>query len=211
MNKDPIVLSYDESLLRKSDVDLLHGPYWLNDNIISFYFEYLKNTFKSAPYILFISPEVTQCIKIIPSSQMKVFLDPLESKSKQYIFFAFNDNERPQTVGGTHWSLLLFSRADKTVYHYDSSRGSNNEQAEHFARKLFAYFDIKGEFSEEVSLQQTNGYDCGIYLICNAEHLAKHLAAHHTTKNYYNSNEELCNSVSTMRYQIVNIIEKLRD
>ena len=110
MNKDPVVLSYDESLLRKSDVELLHGPYWLNDNIISFYFEYLKNTFKNAPQMLFVSPEVTQCIKIIPGSQMKVFLDPLDAANKHFIFFALNDNEKPQSGGGTHWSLLLYSR-----------------------------------------------------------------------------------------------------
>jgi sentrin-specific protease 8 len=36
---DPIVLSYHNSLLRKSDVALLEEPNWLNDKVIGFYFE----------------------------------------------------------------------------------------------------------------------------------------------------------------------------
>ena len=37
--EDEIVLNFNDSLLRKSDVDLLSGPYWLNDNLIAFAFE----------------------------------------------------------------------------------------------------------------------------------------------------------------------------
>jgi len=33
------VLSYHDSLLKKSDVDLLEGAGWLNDKILGFYFE----------------------------------------------------------------------------------------------------------------------------------------------------------------------------
>ncbi|XP_968466.2 sentrin-specific protease 8 [Tribolium castaneum] len=209
MSKDPIVLSYDESLLRKSDVELLQGPHWLNDNIISFYFEYLKNTFKQAPHILFVPPEVTQCVKITPSSQIGIFLDPLDARHRRFIFFALNDNERPQAAGGTHWSLLLFSRPDKTIYHYDSSRGMNREQGENFGRKIFSYFGIEGQFKEERALQQNNGYDCGIYVICNTEHLARHLISYNCVEGY-GSNEDLVNSVGSMRNQIYNVIEQLK-
>lgn len=31
---DKKVLSYGDNLLRKSDVDLLGGPYWLNDQVV---------------------------------------------------------------------------------------------------------------------------------------------------------------------------------
>ena len=36
---DEIVLNFNDSLLRKSDVDLLGGPCWINDNLIGFTFE----------------------------------------------------------------------------------------------------------------------------------------------------------------------------
>ncbi|KAL3159524.1 hypothetical protein ABBQ38_009940 [Trebouxia sp. C0009 RCD-2024] len=36
------VLSYGDNLLRRGDVELLQGPHWLNDQIITFYFDYLR-------------------------------------------------------------------------------------------------------------------------------------------------------------------------
>lgn len=35
------MLSYNDVLLRRADVELLTGPRWLNDQVISFYFEYI--------------------------------------------------------------------------------------------------------------------------------------------------------------------------
>ena len=89
MEMDPIVLSYHNSLLRKSDVTLLDEPNWLNDNVIGFYFEwvwcsrsqnlhifytvchfnitrYLEyEVFKEhADKVCFITPDVTQFIKL---------------------------------------------------------------------------------------------------------------------------------------------------
>jgi len=40
-NEDTTVLSFHDSLLRQSDVALLHGTEWLNDKLIGFYFEYV--------------------------------------------------------------------------------------------------------------------------------------------------------------------------
>lgn len=37
--QDKVLLSYHDSLLRESDVDLLKGSDWINDKIIGFYFE----------------------------------------------------------------------------------------------------------------------------------------------------------------------------
>ena len=39
---DDKVLSYGDCLLRVCDVALLTGPHWLNDAVMSFYFEYLR-------------------------------------------------------------------------------------------------------------------------------------------------------------------------
>lgn len=38
---DDIVLNFNDSLLRKSDVKLLEDSHWLNDNLIAFCFEYV--------------------------------------------------------------------------------------------------------------------------------------------------------------------------
>ncbi|KAK4873936.1 hypothetical protein RN001_013296 [Aquatica leii] len=55
---NPVILSFHESLLRLSDIDLLRGPCWLNDSIISFYFEYLEvNRFRKNPLLVFVHPQ----------------------------------------------------------------------------------------------------------------------------------------------------------
>ena len=36
---EEVVLSFGDSLLRRSDVELLRGCGWLNDRLIGFYFE----------------------------------------------------------------------------------------------------------------------------------------------------------------------------
>lgn len=171
-----VVLNFYESLLRDSDVELLKGPHWLNDTIISFFFEYLERLkFPKHKQLLFVSPEVTQCIKVMSDEEIDVFLNPLDAKSKDFIFFALNDNEQTEHSGGTHWSLLVLSQPEQLMFHYDSSRGANQDQAVYLSKKLLKYLGLQSysNYAEGPCLQQRNGYDCGIHLLCNAELLAE--------------------------------------
>lgn len=176
MSKDnPVVLNFYESLLRRSDVELLRGPHWLNDSIISFFFEYLERLkFSKYTNFLFISPEVTQCIKVTPDNEIGVFLNPLNAHVKDFIFFALNDNEQIDHSGGSHWSLLVLSQPEQLIFHYDSSKGANQDQAVYLSKKLIKFMGMKTYSShiEGSCLQQRNGYDCGIHLLCNTELLA---------------------------------------
>ncbi|KAL1497436.1 hypothetical protein ABEB36_008410 [Hypothenemus hampei] len=211
MNSNVTVLSYNESLLRKSDVDLLKGPHWLNDTIISFYFEYLETEcFKDNNSFVFVSPEVTQCIKISPQRELRIFLDPLiKEKNAKFIFFALNDNEQTEYSGGNHWSLLAYSHPEKTMFHYDSSRGSNECQAMDLAEKVLKYLNlpIEGRYEEAATLQQNNGYDCGIHVLCNTEQLASY--ANHYGK-LSGCPKVTAEHVQNKRWEILDIIEKLR-
>jgi sentrin-specific protease 8 len=38
-NDNCVVVSFNDSLIHQSDVDLLDGPNWINDNLINFCFE----------------------------------------------------------------------------------------------------------------------------------------------------------------------------
>lgn len=208
---NPTILSYHESLLRSSDVDLLRGPCWLNDTLISFYFEYLEvDRFKKNPLFLFVPPDVTQCIKFSPITEMQVFLNPLESDQRNFIFFALNNNEQTEYSGGTHWSLLVFSHPEKMVFHFDSSRGSNQFQAIELGEKLLSYFGLpsNGRFCEPLCLQQTNGYDCGIFVLCYAENIASHIEKYRRVEGCPVVAE---NKVLNKREEILNIINRLRN
>jgi sentrin-specific protease 8 len=57
------VLSYFDVVLRQGDVDLLTGPFWLNDQLIAFYFELLsRENFKDVSEILLIPGAATYLI-----------------------------------------------------------------------------------------------------------------------------------------------------
>lgn len=177
LKMDPVVLSYQDSLLRCSDLALLEGPHWLNDQVIGFAFEYFATErFKSLGEVAcFISPEVTQFIKCASSQEeLALFLEPLGLAARRWVFLAVNDNSH-QTAGGSHWSLLLYRQDENRFSHYDSQSGSNSLHARRIATKLEAFLGAGGSvhFSEEPAPAQQNSYDCGMYVICNAEALCQ--------------------------------------
>lgn len=176
VESDEVVLSYHESLLRRSDVDILLGPLWLNDQIISFYLEYLKHDrfahFKDL--VLFVSPEVTQCLKMLPKNEMSIFLDPLGASNKSFIFFPLNDHQF-DSPGGTHWSLVVYSRPDQKFMYIDSSKGSNWSTSKRFAANVWEALGCDEEIvvlDAVPCFQQENSYDCGIHVLFNVEKLA---------------------------------------
>lgn len=146
MAKATVVLSFHDILLHRSDVELLNGPHWLNDTVISFYFEYLeKVVFTKSSDLLFVSPEVTQCVKMVQTEEIQTFLEPLDVKRKKIVFFALNDNDTPDMAGGSHWSLLVYSKPENCFFHLDSSSGSNHNVAWDFASHLIPYLSAGGK------------------------------------------------------------------
>uniref|UniRef100_A0A1B6DLD8 Ubiquitin-like protease family profile domain-containing protein n=1 Tax=Clastoptera arizonana TaxID=38151 RepID=A0A1B6DLD8_9HEMI len=204
--EDPVILSYKDSLIRQSDLNILSGPFWLNDAIIEFYFEYIQNETSKSEEILLISPAVTQCLKGTDPSQVSVFLDPLQAKEKKLICLAVNDCENFNSPGGSHWSLLVFSKYEKTFYHFDSSTGSNYQQAQKVVSNICDYFNCSDELSEEKTLQQSNSYDCGIHLLCCVKNIATH-AIDHEDINELPQISRSC--VAGMRNDITYIIKHL--
>lgn len=209
MSHNPVILNFHEVLLHKSDTDLLNGPHWLNDKIISFYFEYLeKIAYKDEDKFLFISPEVTQCLKICPSEDLSVFLDPLQVKKRDFVFLALNDCVEVDFPGGTHWSLLVYSKPEDTFFHFDSLSGRNFKQAWKLAANLFRYIssDDRGDFQELDSLQQGNGYDCGIHVLCNVDLIVDFCAKYNKIKG---CGKVLEYNVATKRTEVLDLIESL--
>ncbi|XP_062559368.1 sentrin-specific protease 8-like [Armigeres subalbatus] len=174
---DQVALSFHESCLRLSDVDLLKGPFWLNDQIISFYFEYLeKLIFKDEEDLLFVSPEVTHCIRMVSEEEVGVFLEPLRAAERSFIFFALNDNQIADQAGGSHWSLLVFSRPEMVFYHFDSSHNSNSDICRQFVASLKRALKCpKAQLRTGDCLQQSNGYDCGVHVLCTVDKVTQQI------------------------------------
>lgn len=212
--KDKVVVSLEDSVLRESDLELLKGQHWLNDRVISFYFEYLHiNKFESSNKICFISPEVSQFLKLAGSAEIPIFLEPLSLEDKETILLAVNNASDPDRPGGSHWSLLIFSRQALEFSHLDSAPGLNMCDAKQLARKLHAFLakkieGLKFDFVEMDVPKQTNGYDCGIHLLSHAEHATRHFLV------YGNANglDPLCpEKVKVKRKEILKTVLEVKE
>ena len=168
---DPIVLSYHDVCLRKSDIDTLQGSNWLNDAIISFMFEYYQQeTYKQhSEHIHFFDPSIVQLIKQNPSFAEEILKPHFKDDKKDLFLFPINDNTENK-VGGTHWSLLVCDKAATGLSHYDSSYSKSNQSTAKLVSKILSSTVFKGcDYCEADAEVQTNCYDCGVHLLMNAE------------------------------------------
>jgi len=183
-----IILDYQNTLIRKSDFASLNSGQWLNDNIISFWFEYLENVLYAdyAQKVCFISPQVSQLIKSAAEystqqEDVRIMLESMNLKNRDLILLPISDcPTNSRSTGGSHWSLLAFVNSNRTFEHYDSFQGSVNHL---HAQSVFSVLhnilisnreaSLDLDFVEMACRQQTNSYDCGIHLLLNAEALCK--------------------------------------
>jgi len=204
-----VIASLEDSLVRESDVRLLQSKEWLNDQIIGFYFEYLhKYKFDESDKISFVSPEVSQFLKMVDRTEVHAVTEPLRLDEKELVIFAVNNSTNLDAPGGSHWSLLIFSSQSKRFFHMDSSRGMNNSEAQTLAKKLHNSFSRNTEFemTKVNVLQQSNGYDCGVHLLCNAEHSTRHMFLYGGVADLPQLDKEV---VAGFRQKLYNIIREL--
>ncbi|MCL4136751.1 UNVERIFIED_CONTAM: hypothetical protein GTU68_001611 [Idotea baltica] len=172
---DKVILSYHDALIHESDLQLLEGRNWLNDSLISFWFEHLHHeVYNGISDYLFISSEVTQLLKMGDPSELPLFLDPLNVRESNLIFFPVNDNSSVVSPGGSHWSLLVYSKPDNKWFHYDSQRGSNFRDARSLVQRMNIYLnnDDLPPLQDAQCTQQDNSYDCGAFVMIYAQKLS---------------------------------------
>ncbi|PRP89434.1 hypothetical protein PROFUN_01297 [Planoprotostelium fungivorum] len=176
LNNSMSVITYHDVTLYPEDVNLLKRPNWLNDNIMSFYFEYLTfERFKDQRQnFAFIHPSTVFMTTFMSGSEISEVLSALDLTSKSLVFLPINNNRDVNKMGGSHWSLLVFNHHDRAFHHYDSSSGMNSSAAQNVAAKLSSLLPVaSAKVEEEVSPQQSNSYDCGVYVLALSELLAE--------------------------------------
>eukprot|EP00123_Amoebidium_parasiticum_P020564 comp5245_c0_seq1/m.1285 comp5245_c0_seq1/g.1285 ORF comp5245_c0_seq1/g.1285 comp5245_c0_seq1/m.1285 type:complete len:212 (-) comp5245_c0_seq1:404-1039(-) len=163
-----IALDYHDSLLYDDDVRLLEDGLWLNDKIISFFYEYLEyDVFPDNSDLLFVSPITSHLIAHSGAAEAAFVVESLDFGSRQLIFVAVNNNENAGAAGGSHWSLLVYVRAKNRLLLFDSMGGYNDRAAKRMAKQLAALVGASSPPTVEArpSPQQHNGYDCGMYVL----------------------------------------------
>lgn len=215
MATNEIVLSYHDALIRQSDYKILSTREWINDNLIEFWFEYLQHDlFKQhSQDLLCISPSLSQLIKLTESTgEIGAMVDSLQIQSKQVIILAINDSYSFESVGGSHWSLLVFVAKFKQFHHYDSSENSSNRvHAATVASKLLPLLlptDKKLNLVTIACNQQEDSYNCGIHVICNAEAVCKQ----HCNNDSRQISDLLSpNTIRATRDRLIALIDQLRN
>lgn len=173
---DEMILSYNDVVLRRSDLDILNGRYFLNDRIIEFYFNHISSHYPSEKISL-VSPSIAFYIANCPGiDTLNDFISPLNLTTKELILFPVNDNDDVSLAeGGSHWSLLVYVRKANVFVHHDSFNGLNASYAQNLYRAVVGHVggaDIvsKCTYIEcDKSPQQKNWYDCGVYVLAIAK------------------------------------------
>lgn len=204
---DAVILSYGDTLIRQTDLDIIKSDQWLNDQIIGFFFEFCQNEKYSGSGCIFPGPEVTQCIKLIEAEQLSVILDPLALSSHTAVFLPVNNNQDPDSPGGSHWSLLVLDNRNKIFYHLDSLSGANYSEAKALAGKISQYEGITLNIREVPVTQQKNGFDCGVHCLANADRVANHIKDHQSLADIKSLKDPICNK----RTEILELIDKLKN
>ncbi|XP_018496748.1 sentrin-specific protease 8 [Galendromus occidentalis] len=157
------VLSFHDSLLRTSDLATLDNGNWLNDQIISFYLEYLENNVyhRFRDEIQFLPAGVVQWMKSLAPDELHQSFGNI---SEQRLVFIPLNNCEISHGGGSHWSLIIYF--DKRFLHLDSSPPMNKANARSFCKKLSPCFSKDPIPIDEVNCpSQTNSSDCGVYVL----------------------------------------------
>ncbi|KAL8167872.1 hypothetical protein V2J09_009371 [Rumex salicifolius] len=215
---DGKILSYNDVVLRESDLDILSGPNFLNDRIIEFYFSYLSSCYPSDESLLTppaISFWITNCTD---EQTLKAFIEPLSLPSKNLVIFAVNDNEDVTCAeGGSHWSLLAFERKHNVFVHHDSLGGINRHYAKRLYRSVHGFMACSepAEYVEyDASPRQLNGYDCGLFVTAIARIICSwYVNAESKNRGdlwFFDLKEQVMPlAVEEMRWEILGLIKQL--
>ncbi|KAK9840308.1 hypothetical protein WJX74_007279 [Apatococcus lobatus] len=165
-------LSYHDVLLRQQDVDLLRGNRWLNDQIISFCFEFLQQEVVKNNYdVLLMGPSIAFLLQSADEALAEVITQPLQLDQRQLILFPINNNPEVNVAnGGSHWSLMTYERNRSVFSHFTSMAGANDHPAQSLASRMKSLLrDPGATWCVATTPQQKNGDDCGVYTAAMAE------------------------------------------
>ena len=179
--EEEIILSTQNCSIKQSDIDTLKPHTYVNDLIISFYYEIIQDKYPSK-LITLLDPAVSMSIILDVNNDEDSLKDirnciftPLELDKKKFIFAPINDNKKIQyTCSGTHWTLNVVDVENNLIYYLDSTLGDVSN-AHTFHERIEKLFGKKFKFIYGLKKQyQSNSYDCGMFLLGFSEILMKY-------------------------------------
>ena len=223
--EEEIILSTKNCEIKQSDINTLSPHTYVNDLIISFYYEIIQDKYPSE-LITLLDPAVSMSIILDNSDDDNledlkscIFI-PLQLDKKKFIFAPINDNKKIQyTCSGSHWTLNVVDIDNSLIYYLDSTLGDVSN-AHTFHNKIEKLFGKKFQFIYGLNLSkyQSNSYDCGMFLLGFSEVLMKYIVNNNMKINKNNKGldfifegENLVKQsyMETFRKNIINLIYKM--
>jgi len=164
---------------------------WLNSEVINFYMDLLQDkdtkifcmNFKKKTSHFFNTFFMS---KLLPEKNKYNFED-VKRWTKYFKVFEQDKIFIPININNNHWFLVVIYIEQKQIIYYDSI--ANNDRATLYLFTIAKWLkDEAKSKNEDINIndwtlidtgknipQQSNGYDCGVYLILNADYIADDL------------------------------------
>ncbi|KAJ2730701.1 hypothetical protein IW152_005064 [Coemansia sp. BCRC 34962] len=179
---ETLLFSYHDIAVYSGDPMSLREGQWLNDAMLSFYYEYLTHEIlRGDNSILLLKPTLVQCLRLQQDAKSLRSALPTDMHTKELIFIPVNNSNNLVHVeggSGSHWSLLVYVKhANPTYHYYDSMANMNYQYALAVKSKLDAILlGTAGPVPPMITHscpQQENGSDCGIFVILFTDLLSR--------------------------------------
>ena len=162
---------------------------WVSDMIIHAHGIILEEESKDFFPILFFPPCTVQFFRFSDEEIVKNIIPYWNPFNYEIIFLPMSDGTSFEDTG-SHWTLIVWkpSKSINIFYHFDSMKSGTNENLINFTVEKFSKLYCLNEFEIKYidCPQQTNGFDCGVYLMTYEEHLIKFKGEYESMNEYIN-------------------------
>lgn len=164
-----------DTITRYNYESLSDGVY-IQDVIIQFQLHRLEkkyNDLHDSNYFHCIMPYLTQFMQSYPFSTVQSSLDKEDLSQYKLTFFPLADFNTA-TLSATHFSLIYLDNrnGEMKLKHFDSHHQYNLDIAKQLAAIIAKLYDLPSSDLEPInSAQQTNGFDCGVYVMSFIDNL----------------------------------------
>ncbi|KAF0889677.1 hypothetical protein E2562_030155 [Oryza meyeriana var. granulata] len=224
------VLSHGDVVLLRCDLTILRGPHFLNDRIIAFYLAHLSSSLgpqtDGDDHLLLLPPSIPYLLSNLPDpASVAAVAEPLRLASRRLVLLPVNDNpDVSHADGGSHWTLLVVDNTHPATgprfVHHDSLPAANLPAARRLAAVLRPLLPAPATRNRRIPLvegptpRQTNGYDCGVFVLAVARAICHWWATRRHQegeKDWFQAvkREVNADSVKAMRTEVLHLIDSL--
>lgn len=165
--------------ITRHDLNTLDGLNWLNDEVINFYMELLKERSEQCDHL----PKVHVMNTFFVPKLLQMGHSGVRRWTRKVDIFAYDVIPVPVHVGGVHWCMSIIHMRDKTIKYYDSMGHPNYPVLEALKKYLHEESLDKKKVPYNTSdwsvecvrdcPQQRNGSDCGVFSCMFAEFVSR--------------------------------------